>query len=225
MYETSKYQSSTQSISGTLATNKVLRNTYVLLSMTLLFSAIAAGVSMAIGLSSIASMGCSLGALALIWFVIPRTQHTSAGIIWVFAMTGLLGAGLGPMLSHFLSTPAGASIVMQALAGTGLIFVGMSGYAMVTKRDFSFMGGFLFAGILIAFFAGIANIFLQIPALHLVVSIMFAGISSLLILFETNRIVRGGETNYISATVSLYVSIYNLFVSLMSILGVMSGDD
>ncbi len=223
MYDTQK-MSSTQSVSGVLATNKVLRNTYALLSMTLLFSALAAGVSMAVGMPRGGSMICSIAALALIWFVIPRTQHSSAGIFWVFAMTGLLGAGLGPMLSYYLATPAGASIVMQALAGTGIIFVGMSGYAMVTKRDFSFMSGFLFAGILIAFVASIANLFLQIPALHLAISAMFAVLSSFLILYQTNQIVRGGETNYISATVTLYVSLYNIFVSLLQILGVM-GDD
>lgn len=223
MYDTTKYQS--PGISGALATNKVLRNTYALLSLTLLFSALAASVSMAVGMPPMASIICSIGALALIWFVIPRTQNSPSGIFWVFAMTGLLGAGIAPLLSIYLATPTGASIVMQSLAGTGLIFVGMSSYAMVTKKDFSFMGGFLFAGILIAFIAAIANIFLQIPVLHLVISVIFAVISSLLILYETNQIVRGGETNYINATVTLYVSIYNLFSSLLYILGVMGNDE
>lgn len=209
---------------GSYETSKVLRNTYALLAMTLLFSAMTAGVAMAVNMPYGASMICSFAALGLIWFVLPRTANSSAGIFVVFGFTGLLGAGLGPMLNHYLATESGSAIVMQALGGTALIFLGLSGYALVSRKDFSFMTGFLMTGIMIAFIAGIANIFFQIPALHLAVSAMFLFLSSGLILWQTSRIVHGGETNYIMATASLYVSLYNVFISLLSLLGATSND-
>lgn len=204
--------------------SKVLRNTYALLAMTLAWSAVCAFTAMQFNLPYGASMAMSFGALGLVWFVLPRTANSGAGIWVVFAFTGLLGAGLGPILNHYLATASGSAIVAQALGGTALIFFGLSGYALVTRKDFSFMTGFLMTGILVAFIAGIANIFFQIPALSLAVSSAFLLLSSGIILWETSRIVHGGETNYIMATTTLYISIYNVFTSLLHILGVM-GDD
>lgn len=217
------YSSQQTSISS-YETSKVLRNTYALLAMTLLFSAFTAGISMAVGMPHGASLICSFAALGLIWFVLPRTANSSTGIFVVFGFTGLLGAGLGPMLNYYLATESGSAIVMQALGGTAFIFLGLSGYALVSRKDFSFMTGFLMTGIMVAFIAGIANIFFQIQGLHLAVSAMFLVLSSGLILWQTSRIIHGGETNYIMATASLYISLYNVFVSLLSLLGATSND-
>jgi modulator of FtsH protease len=208
-----------------LATNKVLRNTYSLLSMTLIFSAIMASVSMMLEVPYNVSLFSSLGAIVLLWFVIPRTANSASGIIWVFAMTGLLGFGLGPILNLYLHLPNGGELIMTALGGTGVIFLGLSGYALTTRRDFSFMGGFLFAGIMVVFVAGIAAAIFSLPGLSLAVSAGFILLMSGLILYQTSEIIHGGETNYILATVTLYVSLYNLFVSLLSLLGAFSGDD
>ena len=208
-----------------LATNKVLKNTYLLLSMTLFFSAVMAGVSMSFQVSYGVSLMSSIGAMLLIWFVIPRTAHSASGLIWVFVMTGLLGFGLGPVLNYYLHMANGAQVVMTALGGTAAIFLGLSGYALTSRKDFSFMGGMLFVGIMVAFLAGIAAAVFSLPGLALGVSSMFVLLASGLILFETSRIIHGGETNYILATVSLYVSIYNLFTSLLHLLGAMSNND
>ncbi len=209
---------------SSLEVSKVLRNTYALLAMTLLFSAVTAGISMAINPPHMVSMIMSFGAIGVIWFVLPKTANSSAGIWVVFAFTGMLGFGLGPMLNHYLSTSSGSAIVTQALGGTALIFFGMSGYALVSRKDFSFMTGFLMTGIMVAFIAAIANIFFQIPALQLAVSSVFLVVSSLLILWQTSRIIHGGETNYIMATASLYISIYNVFVSLLQLLSAFNDD-
>lgn len=205
--------------------SKVLRNTYALLAMTLLFSAFTAGVSMAVNVGYGVSMACSLGALALIWFVLPRTANSSKGIWVVFAFTGLLGFGLGPVLSYYTASAQGSAIVMQALGGTALIFFGLSGYALVSRKDFSFLTGFLMTGLMVAFVAAIANIFFQIQGLQLAISAMFLFLSSGMILWQTSRIIHGGETNYIMATATLYVSLYNIFVSLLQLLSVVGGDD
>lgn len=218
------YRSSQNASLNSLEVSKVLRNTYALLAMTLLFSAFTAGLSMAANVGYGLSMIFSFSAIGLVWFVLPRTANSASGIWVVFAFTGLLGAGLGPMLNHYLATEAGSQIVMQALGGTALIFFGLSGYALVSRKDFSFMTGFIMVGLLVAFVAGIANIFLQIQGLHLAVSSVFLLLSSLAILWQTSRIIHGGETNYIMATTSLFVSIYNIFVSLLSILSIF-GDD
>ena len=215
----------TRSSESILATNKVLRNTYILLSMTLVFSALMAGVSMMMAVPHGASLFSSIGAIVLLWFVIPRTANSASGIFWVFAMTGLLGFGLGPILNAYLSLPNGAELVMTALGGTGVIFLGLSGYALTSRKDFSFMGGFLMAGILVVFVAGIAAAIFDLSGVALAVSAGFVLLMSGLILYETSNIIHGGETNYIMATVSLYVSIYNLFTSLLHLLGVMGGDD
>ncbi len=218
------YRSQQSTPLNSLEVSKVLRNTYALLAMTLLFSAFTAGLSMAANVGYGASIILSFSAIGLIWFVLPRTANSAAGIWVVFAFTGLLGAGLGPMLNHYLATDIGSQIVMQALGGTALIFFGLSGYALVSRRDFSFMTGFIMVGLLVAFVAGIANIFLKIEGLQLAVSSIFLLLSSLAILWQTSRIIHGGETNYIMATSSLFVSIYNIFVSLLSILSIF-GDD
>lgn len=208
-----------------LETNKVLKNTYILLSATLIFSAIMAAAGMAIQLSFAASMGCSLGALALIWFVLPRTAHKASGLWVVFAVTGLLGLGLGPVLNHYLAMSNGSQIITTAFGGTGVVFLALSGYALTSRKDFSFMAGFLMVGLVTAIIAMVANIFLQIPALSLAISSVVILIMSGMILFETSQIIRGGQTNYILATVSLYLSIYNIFVHLLHLLSAFSGND
>lgn len=218
-----------RSQTSVLATNKVLRNTYMLLAMTLLFSAVTAGVSMALNVPYIVSLGTSIAALVLLWFVVPRTANSAAGILVVFAVTGLLGFGLGPILNHYLQMAHGAQIVMSALGITGITFVGLSAYALVSRRNFSFMGGFLMTGILVAFVAGLvafaaAAFGYPMPMLSLAVSAMFALLMSGMILWQTSEIIHGGETNYILATVSLYVAIYNLFTSLLHLLGFASNE-
>ena len=206
-------------------TNKVLRNTYMLLSMTLLFSAVVAGVSMTMDLPRWTGLVCSIGAMLLMWFVLPKTANSAAGIGVVFAITGLLGLGLGPLLSMYMGLPNGPQHVTLALGGTAVIFLGLSGYALVTKRDFSFLGGMLMVGFLVVLVAAIVNIFLAIPAVTLAISAAIIMIMSGFILFDTSRIINGGETNYVMATVSLYLSIYNIFVSLLQILGIMGSDE
>ena len=208
-----------------ISTNKVLRNTYLLLSMTLLFSAVTAALSMMFKVSHMVSLVCSFGAMGLIWFVLPRTAQSSAGIGVVFAITGLLGFGLGPILTAYLALSNGSELVATSLGGTGVIFLALSAYVLTTRKDFSFMGGFLMVGIIIAVVALLANLFLQIPALSLALSAAIILIMSGFILFDTSRIIHGGETNYVMATVSLYLSIYNIFVSLLHIFGLFGGDE
>ncbi|MFA7388036.1 MAG: Bax inhibitor-1/YccA family protein [Thiohalobacteraceae bacterium] len=215
----------TPSQGAVIATNKVIRNTYMLLSVTLIFSAIMAGVSIAVGLSSGAAMIASLGAIGLLWLVLPRTENSAAGLAVVFGITGLLGLGLGPMLSHYMAIPGGGKLVATALGGTGVMFLGLSGYALTTKRDFSFMGGFLFVGLIVALAAMVANIFMEIPALSLAISAVVVLLMSGMILFDTSRIINGGETNYLRATVSLYLDLYNLFIHLLHLLSAFSGRD
>lgn len=216
---------SNTAVASGLAANKVIRNTFTLLSMTLLFSAVTAGVSMALNVPIMVSIGCSIAALVMLWFVIPRTANSAMGLVAVFATTGLLGFGLGPVLNHYLSMPNGGQVVMTAMGGTAVIFLGLAGYALTSRKDFSFMGGFLFVGILVAFLAGIGALIFSMPGLSLAVSAMFILLMSGLILFEVSRLVHGGETNYILATVSLYVAIYNLFSSLLHLLGAFGGED
>ncbi|WNC70561.1 Bax inhibitor-1/YccA family protein [Thalassotalea psychrophila] len=214
----------TASQSSAIEINKVLRNTYMLLGMTLAFSAVTAGISMAMGLSHIAALVMTLAAFGLL-FVVHKKADQASGIYWIFGFTGLMGASLGPMLNMYASMPGGGALIMQALGGTALIFFGLSAYALTSKKDFSFMGGFLMVGLLVAVVAIIANIFLAIPALSLAISAGIILIMSGLILFDTSRIIHGGETNYIRATVSLYLNIYNIFVHLLHLLAVLSGND
>lgn len=207
--------------SSAIQTNKVLRNTYMLLAMTLLFSTVTAAASMMIGLGSGAALLMWVVSLGLLFFVLPRTENSASGIWVVFAVTGLLGASLGPMLSHYLSLANGPSLIMQSLAGTAIVFFGLSGYVLTTRKDFSFMGGFLMVGMMLAIVGIIANIFLQIPAMSLALSAGIVLIMSGFILFDTSRIINGGETNYIRATIGLYLSILNIFIHLLSLLGIM----
>lgn len=205
--------------------NKVLRNTYALLSMTLLFSGLIAGLSMAFSWPHPGMILTLVGYFGLL-FLTAKFRNSSLGILLVFALTGFMGLTLGPIISLYVTAfPNGDQLVMTALGGTGLIFLGLSSYVLTTKKDFSFIGGMLFAGILIAFLAGIGAAIFSIPALSLAVSAMFVLLMSGLILFQTSQLVHGGETNYIMATVSLYISIYNLFLSLLHLLGAFSGDD
>jgi modulator of FtsH protease len=208
---------------------KVLRNTYSLLAMTLLFSAVMAAVSMSIDMSRGMSLGASLGALALIWFVLPRTANSSAGIAVVFAFTGLLGLSLGPILSMYLAMSNGTQIVMQALGGTGIVFFALSGYVLTTKKDFSFMRGMLVAGLVVVIVAAIgamvAGMFgVDVSGFSLALSAAIVFLMSGFILYDTSRIVNGGETNYILATTGLYLNIYNLFVSLLHLIGAFSNE-
>lgn len=206
-------------------TNKLIRNTYTLLSMTLLFSAMtaAAGVFLRIGHGF--SLILLIGAIVMAMFVLPRFKNSAAGIGLVFVITGALGLSLGPMLTYYLSLPNGWQLVFMAMSGTGVIFLGLSGYALTTRKDFSFMGGFLVVGFLVALMAIVANIFLAIPALSLAISAVVIMLMSGFILYDTSRMIHGGETNYIMATIGLYISIFNIFVHLLHILGVMGGDD
>ena len=219
-------QFSTKSIAreGVLSTNKVLRNTYALLSATLIFSALMAMVSTMMNTGYGISLACSFGALALIWFVLPRTAESAAGIGVVFAFTGLLGFGLGPVLNHYLSMSNGAELIATSMGGTAIIFLGLSGYALSTQRDFSFLGGFIFSGLIVVLLAALAGMFLQMPGLWLAINAAVIMIFSGLILFETGRIINGGENNYILATTSIYLSIYNIFISLLHLLGFASSD-
>ena len=206
------------------AAHRVLRNTYMLLSLTLAFSAVTAGASAALGLPHPGILLTLVGYFGLL-FLVNKYRDSGAGVALVFALTGFMGYTLGPIVSHYLHMPNGTQIVMTALGGTATIFLALSGYALVTRRDLSFMGGFLTIGILVAFVAGLAAIFFQIPALSLTVSAVFMLLMSGMILFETNQIVRGGETNYVMATVSLFISIFNLFTSLLHLLGFASSND
>ena len=224
MQDKSVYSVDSLGIESALSTNKVLKNTYMLLGMTLLFSAATAGMSMAMGLGQGAALILMLVGFGLL-FVVNRTADSSKGLIAIFAFTGVMGASIGPMLNYYLAMPNGPSLVMQALGGTAVVFFGLSAYALTTRKDFSYMGGFLMVGLLVAVVAMVANIFLNIPALSLTISAAIVMIMSGLILFDTSRIINGGETNYIRATVSLYLDIYNLFIHLLHLLTAFSGDD
>ncbi|WP_295449020.1 Bax inhibitor-1/YccA family protein [uncultured Thiodictyon sp.] len=207
-----------------VAANKVLKNTYLLLAATLGFSALTAMLSMALHMPPMVYMGAVLISMVLGIFVLPRTANSASGIGVIFLITGLLGFGLGSILSVYLAMPNGPGIVATAFGGTALIFLGLSGYALTSKRDFSFLGGFVFAGMMVVLVASIANIFFAMPALALAISSAVILLMSALILFDTSRIARGEETNYIMATYSIYLSIFNLFISLLQLLGLW-GDD
>ena len=220
----------TGSATSAVETSKVVRNTYTLLAMTLLFSAVTAGISMAIQPPAFTGILCSLGALAMIWLVLPRTANSAAGLGVVFGITGLLGFGLGPILSHYLAMPNGADVVAMAFGSTAAIFLGLTGYVMVTKKDFSFMGGFLMAGMIVVIVAMVALLLAGLfgypmPMASLALSAAVAMLMAGFMLYDTSRIINGGETNYIMATVGIYLSIYNLFTSLLHLIGAFSGDD
>jgi modulator of FtsH protease len=215
----------TQTSASTLATNKVLRNTYLLLSMTLLFSAMTAGLAMYLNLPPFGMLITLVGFYGLL-FLTSKFSDRALGLLFVFALTGFMGLTLGPIINMYLKAFVnGDQLVLMALGGTGAIFLSLSGYALTTRKDFSFIGGFLLTGVLVAFLAGIGAVLFAIPALSLAVSAMFILLMSGMILWETSNIIHGGETNYIRATVSLYVSLYNLFLSLLQILGIFGGED
>lgn len=219
------FSSVAQRSPSALATNKVLRNTYMLLAMTLLFSGLMAGISMMLNMPPMTYLISVIGGMVIAMFVLPRFANSTAGIGIVFLITGLLGFGLGPILSMYASIPNGSNIITLSLGGTGVIFLGLSAYALATRKDFSFMGGFLMVGFLLVMLAAVANIFLAIPALSLMISAVVIMIMSGFILYDTSRIIHGGETNYVMATIGLYMTIFNIFVSLLQILGIMGSDD
>lgn len=212
----------TRSQEAILATNKVIKNTYILLSMTLIFSGFTAFLGVASGIGHGAALVADIVAIAILWFVLPRTANTAAGIPVLFAFTGLLGFGLGPVLNYYLSV--NPSIVMTALGGTGVIFLGLSGYALTTRKDFSFLGGFVMIGMLVVLAAAILNIFLGVPALFLALNAAIILIMSAFILWETSSLIHGGETNYIMAAAGLFLSILNLFQALLHLLGAFNNE-
>lgn len=208
---------------SSIASHRVLRNTYALLSLTLLFSAGTAALGVALRLPAPGMLVTLAGYFGLL-FLVNKVQNSGWAIPAVFALTGFMGYTLGPVLSMHLALPGGAQSIALALGATGATFLALSGWVLVTKRDFSFMGGFLFAGMVVALLAGLGAMFFKLPALGLAVSAMVALLSAGLILFETSRIVNGGETNYVLATVGLFVSAFNLFTSLLSLFGIGSND-
>ncbi|KAB2823703.1 Bax inhibitor-1/YccA family protein [Aliivibrio finisterrensis] len=212
----------TQTQESALQTNKVLRNTYFLLSMTLLWSALVAGVSMALNLPRPGIIIMLVGFYGLL-FLTEKNRNNSMGLVFTFLFTGFLGYTIGPILNMYIGVGMG-DVILTALGGTALSFMAASAYALTTKRDLSFLNGVLMAGFVVLLIGMVANIFLQMPLLHLAMSGMFILFSTGAILLTTQSIIRGGETSYISATITLYVSIYNIFISLLSILGIMRDD-
>ncbi len=204
--------------------NKVLTDTYRLLAMTLVTSAICALFAMWVEISHITALVMMLASFVVL-FVVHKKADKASGLLWVFVFTGLLGGALGPMLTHYLSMSNGAIMITQALAGTAIIFFSLSAYAVKSKKDFSFMGGMLMAGLVVVIIAMISNLFLQIPLLSIVISSVVILIMSGFILFDTSAIIHGGERNYIIATVSMYLNLYNIFIHLLSLIGVLGGDD
>ncbi len=208
-----------------LATNKLIRNTYILLSMTLLFSALMAGISIAMNLPSMGLL-ITLGGYFGLLYLTSALRNSIWGLAAIFALTGFMGLTLGPFINAYVQFFSnGGQLVMLALGGTGVIFLGLSGYALTTRKDFSFMGGFLMVGILVAFLMGICAVLFSIPAMAMAVSAIFILLMSGLILYQTSEMIHGGETNYIMATITLYVAIYNLFTSLLHILAMFAGQE
>ena len=212
-------------VESVLATNKLIRNTYMLLSMTLLFSAVMAGLSVILRTSYGISIGCSIAALILIWFVIPKYRNSAKALPLTFLFTGLLGFGLGPTLNYYLTFSNGAELILTAAGGTGVIFLGLSGYVMTTRKDFSFMGGFLFVGFIVAILGMIGAMIFSVPGMYLAISAMMILLMSGFILYDTSRIIHGGETNYVMATISLFLDILILFQHLLNLLGAFAGED
>jgi len=213
-----------RSSASVLSTNKVLRNTYLLLSLTLIFSSITAFWAMTSLAAPINPFLMIIGYFGLL-FLTSSLRNSPWGLVSVFALTGFMGYTLGPILNLYIRTFSnGSQIVMTALGATGLLFFGLSAYALTTKKDFSYLGAFLFVGIIVAFFAGLVSIFFNMPMLNILVSAAFVLISSGLILFQTSLIINGGERNYIMATINLYVALFNLFISLLRIFAAFSGN-
>jgi len=222
--ETLAMEARTSAVSG-IEVNRVLRNTYLLLSMTLLFSAFTAWLAATLKMPYPGMIITLVGYFGLL-FLTSKFRNSALGLVFVFALTGFMGATLGPIISAYIQAFSnGDELVMMAMGGTGVIFLTLSGVALVTRKDFSFMGKFLLVGVLVAFLAGIGAAIFDLQGLSLAVSSMFILLMAGMILYETSNIIHGGETNYIMATVSLYVSIFNLFVSLLQLLGVFAGED
>jgi modulator of FtsH protease len=215
---------SMDSAAGIVSTNKVLSNTYWLLGLTLAFSALTAGIAVVVNMPPMIGLLC-WGVGFIMLFVVNRLADSAKGLPAIFVFTGLMGASIGPMLSYYLSMNNGPTMVLQALGGTALVFFSLSAYALNSKKDFSFLGGFLFAGLIMGLVAILANIFLAIPALSLTLSVVFVMLMAGYILFDTSRIVNGGETNYIRATVQLYLNILILFQHLLHLIAVFTGGD
>jgi modulator of FtsH protease len=208
-----------------LTTNKVLRNTYLLLAATLGFSALMAGTAMALNIAPLNPWITLIVYFGLL-FGVSKTENSSMGLLFIFALTGFLGFTLGPIVNMYLKfLPNGAQVVTMALGATAASFVGLSAYAIKSEKDFSFMGGFLTIGVIGAFVLGIVALIFKLSMLSLVVSGMFVVVSGGLMLWQTSEIIRGGETNYIRATLTLYISIYNMFMSLLHLFGAASSDD
>ena len=215
---------SMDSAAGIVSTNKVLSNTYWLLGLTLAFSALTAGIAVAVNIPPILSLGFWLAGFIML-FVVNRLADSAKGLPAIFVFTGLMGASMGPMLSYYLAMNNGPTMVLQALGGTALVFFSLSAYALNSKKDFSFLRGFLFAGLIMGLVALVANWFFAIPALSLTLSAVFVMLMAGFILFDTSRIVNGGETNYIRATVELYLDILILFQHLLHLIAVFTGGD
>ncbi len=206
-------------VSTGIEVNKVLKNTYALLALTLLFSAVMAGVAMAMNWPHPGIVITLVGYFGLL-FLTSKFRNSALGLLFIFALTGFMGITLGPIINLYLNAFSnGHQLVMTAMGGTGIIFLGLSGYVLTTKKDFSFLGGMLMVGILVAFLAGLGAIIFNLPALSLAVSAMFILLMAGLIMYQTSEIIHGGETNYIMATVTLFITIYNLFTSLLHIFG------
>jgi modulator of FtsH protease len=221
----SQYQlESTHSRESSLAVNKVLKNTYMLLGLTLAFSALTAAFAMASNAAPVNIWVMLIGFYGLL-FLTHKMANSAWGLLCVFALTGFMGYTLGPILGYYMASANGSQLVMTALGGTAFIFFGLSAYALISKKDFSFLSGFMMAGFLVILAAVVANIFLQIPALQLALSAAFMLFSSAAILMQTGAIINGGERNYILATVTLYVSLYNIFISLLNLLTAFGGDE
>ena len=213
----------TQSQASVLATNKVLKNTYMLLAMTLAFSALVAGAVVTLNLPSPGFIITLVGVYGLMYLT-EKNRNNTMGILFVFLFTGFLGYTVSPLINRYIGAGMG-DIVVMAFAGTAFTFFALSAYVLTTKKDMSFLNGMMMAGVVVLIVAMIGNIFLQIPALSLAISAMFILFSSAVILMQTSSIIHGGETSYISATVTIFLSLYNIFVSLLQILGIMSSDD
>lgn len=212
---------------GTLSqtsASKVLRNTYLLLGLTLVFSAVCAGISLTLNVGYGIGLVCSLVAMGLIWFALPKTANSASGLGVVFAFTGLIGIGLGPTLNHYLHMANGGTIILQSLGGTAAVFLGLSAYVLTTRKNFQFLGGFIAAGmmlmlVIMVFLIGASLFGYQFSGISLALSAGVVLLMSALIVYQTSEIIHGGETNYILATTSLYLSIINLFTSLLQLLG------
>ncbi|HDZ09796.1 Bax inhibitor-1/YccA family protein [Pseudohongiella sp.] len=221
----SQYQvNATRTGESAVVVNKVLKNTYLLLALTLAFSALTASLAMASNAAPVNIFVMLIGFYGLL-FATHKLANSAWGLLAVFALTGFMGYTLGPILSYYMATSNGSQLVMTALGGTAFIFFGLSGYALVSRKDFSFLSGFMMAGFLVIVAAFIANLFLQIPALQLALSAAFMLFSSAAILMQTGAIINGGERNYILATVTLYVSLYNIFISLLNLLTAFGGEE